>query len=211
MPQRGEVQRSTQLVTLGTAGGPVPRADRAQSANLLIVNGVPYLVDAGDGVTRRLAEAGVNFRDLGSDFHYSAVTTIIRRVLVRCCLLQWDPPTHQTNQRLWPSPAQKRWSKRPCSISPSSWRDQDQSTGARTVPIAQVFFGHDVGTCVVYQDANVKVTAVENSHFLFSLKAASAYGKHKSYAYRFDTLDRVIVFTGDTGPNDAVTELASRG
>ena len=39
--------------------------------------------------------------------------------------------------------------------------------GGRTVPIAQVFFGHDVGTGMIYQDANIKVTAVENSHFSF--------------------------------------------
>jgi ribonuclease BN (tRNA processing enzyme) len=78
--------------------------------------------------------------------------------------------------------------------------------GGRTVPLAQVFSGHDVGTGVVYQDANVKVTAVENSHFDFHKGAAS--GKHKSYSYRFETPDRVIVFTGDTGASDAVTELA---
>ena len=33
----------TQLITLGTAGGPLPRADRAQSSNLLVVNGALYL------------------------------------------------------------------------------------------------------------------------------------------------------------------------
>jgi ribonuclease BN (tRNA processing enzyme) len=69
-----------------------------------------------------------------------------------------------------------------------------------------VFFGHDVGTGVFYQDANVKVIAVENSHFDFHTGPAS--GKHKSYSYRFETPDRVIVFTGDTGASDAVTELA---
>jgi ribonuclease BN (tRNA processing enzyme) len=78
--------------------------------------------------------------------------------------------------------------------------------GGRSVPIAQVFFGHDVGTGMIYQDANVRVTAVENSHFAFH--EGSAVGKHKSYAYRFETPERVIVFTGDTGPSDAVTELA---
>jgi ribonuclease BN (tRNA processing enzyme) len=78
--------------------------------------------------------------------------------------------------------------------------------GGRTVPIAQVFFGHDVGTGVIYQDANIKVTAVENSHFSFHKGAAA--GKHKSYSYRFETPDRVIVFTGDTGASDAVAELA---
>ena len=39
--------------------------------------------------------------------------------------------------------------------------------GGRSVPIVKVFFGHDVGTGMIYQDANIKVTAVENSHFAF--------------------------------------------
>ena len=65
---------------------------------------------------------------------------------------------------------------------------------------------HDVGTGFIYQDANIKVAAVENSHFHFH--TGNEVGKHKSYAYRFETSDRVIVFTGDTGPSDAVTELA---
>jgi ribonuclease BN (tRNA processing enzyme) len=78
--------------------------------------------------------------------------------------------------------------------------------GGRSVPIAQVFFGHDVSTGVIYDDANIKVTAVGNSHFAFH--EGPAAGKYKSYSYRFETPDRVIVFTGDTGPSDAVTELA---
>jgi ribonuclease BN (tRNA processing enzyme) len=81
------------------------------------------------------------------------------------------------------------------------------SDGSRTVPIDKVFFGHDVGTGMVYRDANVKVTAIENSHYHFPA-ASPGYGKYKSYSYRFETADRVVVFTGDTGPSDAVTELA---
>ena len=50
----------TRLITLGTAGGPFPRGKRAQSSNLLIVNGTPYLIDAGDGVARRLAKLEFN-------------------------------------------------------------------------------------------------------------------------------------------------------
>jgi ribonuclease BN (tRNA processing enzyme) len=59
---------------------------------------------------------------------------------------------------------------------------------------------------MVYQDANIKVMAVENSHFDFH--EGPAAGKHKSYSYRFETPDRAIVFTGDTGRSDAATELA---
>src|SRR6202049_2461242 len=58
----------TRLITLGTTAGPPPRAHRAQSSNLLIVNGALYVVDAGDGAARRIAKAGINVRDSGTIF-----------------------------------------------------------------------------------------------------------------------------------------------
>jgi ribonuclease BN (tRNA processing enzyme) len=51
------------------------------------------------------------------------------------------------------------------------------------------------------------VTAVENTHFQFK-EGSPAYGKFKSYAYRFRAGEKSIVFTGDTGPSEAVTNLA---
>jgi hypothetical protein len=38
----------------------------------------------------------------------------------------------------------------------------------------------------IYQDANVEVTAVENTHFNFP-PGSPPYGKYKSYSYRFET------------------------
>ena len=81
------------------------------------------------------------------------------------------------------------------------------SDGTRTVPAAKVFFGYDTGDGTIYQDANVKVIAAENSHFHFA-PGSPGYGKYKSYSYRFETPDRVVVFSGDTGPSTALTELA---
>lgn len=52
---------NTRLITLGTVAGPPPRANRAQFSNLLIVDGTLYVVDAGDGVTRRIAQAVLMF------------------------------------------------------------------------------------------------------------------------------------------------------
>ena len=52
----------------------------------------------------------------------------------------------------------------------------------------------------------MKVTAVENTHFKFH--SGLSAGKYKSYSYRFDTPDRSIVFTGDSGQSDLLTELA---
>ena len=58
----------TRVVVLGTAGGPLPRKDRAQSSNLLAVGDALYLIDVGDGVTRRIVQAGYDFKHLDKVF-----------------------------------------------------------------------------------------------------------------------------------------------
>ena len=62
------MKKLSSLLTLGTAAGPSLRPDRAQSSNLLTVNGTHYVVDAGDGVARRLAKAGIDVREIGMIF-----------------------------------------------------------------------------------------------------------------------------------------------
>jgi hypothetical protein len=42
----------------------------------------------------------------------------------------------------------------------------------------------------------------------WAAKLSPGYGKYKSYSYRFETPGRIVFFTGDTGPSDAVVELA---
>src|SRR5262245_3599119 len=66
--QASSAKTGTRLITLGTLGGPNPRARQANSSNLLIVNGAHYVIDAGDGVTRRLAKAGIDIREIGTVF-----------------------------------------------------------------------------------------------------------------------------------------------
>jgi ribonuclease BN (tRNA processing enzyme) len=193
----------TRLIALGTTAGPPPRAHRAQSSNLLIVNGSLYVVDAGDGVARRLAKAGINVRDIGTIFlthHHDDHTAGLGTLMSDA----WD------NQRTQPinvygPPRTEDLVKAAVQYFTIS-AEIRIADGGRSVPIAQVFFGHDVAPGMVYQDANIKVTAAENTHFEFHKGAAA--GKYKSYSYRFETPGRVIVFTGDTGPSDAVTELA---
>jgi glyoxylase-like metal-dependent hydrolase (beta-lactamase superfamily II) len=58
----------THWITLGTMGGPIPSKDRAQPANLLVVNGRDYLIDAGNGVAAQLTKAGVDCRDISTIF-----------------------------------------------------------------------------------------------------------------------------------------------
>ena len=56
----------TRLITLGTVAGPPPRAHRAQSSNLLTVNGTHYVIDAGDRVASRIAHLDPNGAWAGS-------------------------------------------------------------------------------------------------------------------------------------------------
>ena len=64
------------------AAGPPPRAHRAQSSNLLIVNGALYVIDAGDGVARRLAKL-VSTSATSERFSSPTIMTITPRVLAR--------------------------------------------------------------------------------------------------------------------------------
>jgi ribonuclease BN (tRNA processing enzyme) len=206
--QQGAAQptpaKGTRLITVGTAGGPVPRAKRAQSSNLLIVNGTPYLIDAGDGTARRLAKLKFNLRSLGTIFvthGHNDHTGGLGHLLS----VQWGAQRTQPINVYGP-PGTAGLIK--ATIAYLNYDAEIRiADGSRTVPIEKVFFGHDVGTGAVYQDANVKVTAVENTHFHFP-PGSPAYGKYKSYSYRFETADRVVVFTGDTGASEALTDLA---
>jgi ribonuclease BN (tRNA processing enzyme) len=194
----------TRIITLGTRSGPQPEIGRAQSANLLIVNGAQYLIDAGDGVTRRLIRRHTNFRNIDAVFithphsdHTGGLGDLMglifdqqRRTLVNI----YGPPGTE---------ASVRGLLQFLTVS----AEIRASDGTHTMNVNRLFSGHDTSVGVIFQDANVRVTAVENTHFHFP-PGSPAYGKYKSYSYRFDTADRSIVFTGDTGPSDAVTQLA---
>jgi ribonuclease BN (tRNA processing enzyme) len=192
----------TKLITLGTRGGPLPTEDRAQSSNLLSVNGTLYLIDAGDGVTRRIVQSGNDFRKVGTIFitHlHSDHTAGLATLLVSQWEFQRAEPTDIYGGGIEPlvkgalaylTPnAEIRWAE------------------GKKRPMEAIFHGHDILAGLVYRDANIVVTAAENTHFNFQ-PGTPPYGKYKSFSYRVETPERTFLFTGDTGPSEAVTELA---
>ena len=194
--------KGTVIVTLGTRGGPLPTKDRAQSSNLLIVNGTLYLIDAGDGVTRRIVESGYDFRKIGKIFithphsdHTNGLATQLAS--------EWEYQRREPID-VYGGGVEALVKGAIAYLTPNAeirWAE------GKKMPMADIFHGHDVESGLVYQDENVKVTAAENTHFHFPA-GSPPFGKYKSYSYRFETPGRVVVFTGDTGPSDAVTELA---
>src|SRR3546814_1735999 len=62
------------LFLLGTAGGPIPRQERSQPANALVIGGKVYLIDAGDGLLRQMAAKRLNLR---SEEHTSELQSLM--------------------------------------------------------------------------------------------------------------------------------------
>src|SRR5260370_12411422 len=154
----------TRLITLGTRGGPIPMVGRAQSSNVLIVNGAFYIVDAGEGVTRRLTRAGIAIRDIDNIFithSHSDHTGGLGG------LLSTEYDYNRTKPvNIYGPPGTDASIKALVQFLTVS-ADIRISVGMRMVPAAKIFFGHDTRIAVIYHDANVKVTPAEHPHFKF--------------------------------------------
>lgn len=204
-----EASHATRLILLGTAGGSSVSLVRAEPASLLVVHGMPYLVDVGAGVTYQLAKAGYRPATIHTVFitHHHADHNAGLEPLMS---LQWSSRGLEALDSLpvaiYGPPATEFMVHAildSIGITERIWHaGVDQLR-----PAAPMFQAHDIGQDgPTYRDDLVRVTAVENSHFSFPSSGPS--GKDRSLAYRFDTPEGSVVFTGDTGPSHAVERLA---
>src|SRR5947207_10557329 len=174
-------EKGSKLITLGTGGGPLPRKDRAQSSNLLIVNGTLYLIDAGGSVTQRIVQSGNDFRKVGKIFithPHSDHTAGLATLLVSEWEYQRAEPTD-----IYGGGVEALVKGALAYLTPNAeirWAE------GKKRPMEAIFHGHDIGPGLVYADANVKVIAVENTHFNFPA-GSPPEGKYKSFSYRFET------------------------
>lgn len=188
----------TRLVLLGT-GTPNAEPDRSGPSLAIVVNGTPYIVDAGPGVVRRAAaarDAGIAALDppkLSTVFlthlHSDHTVGLPDLIFTSWTLGRTEPlrvfgprgtramarnleKAYREDVRIrldGPEPANR-----------TGWR-----VNARVVKPG-----------VVYEDANVRVTAFAVPHGTVP----------EAFGYRFDTADRSIVVSGDTAPADAVVK-----
>lgn len=192
----------TTVITLGTRGGPMPTAGRAQSSNLLVVDDALYLVDAGDNVTRRIVQAGYDFRRIDRVFlthlhgdHTAGLATLVGAA--------WDY-NRTTPIEIYGSGVDRLVAGTIAYLTPNA---EIRASMGRAHPLAGTVAAREIVPGLIYEDAKVKVTAVENTHFQFA-PGTPPHGVYRSYSYRFETPDRVVVFAGDTGPSDALQALA---
>jgi ribonuclease BN (tRNA processing enzyme) len=200
----------TRLILLGTGAGPIPRKDRSQPANLLVVGGRPYLIDAGNGVARQLAHVGFLPADVRTVFithhhmdHNADIGTLMSYA--------WIEDNTRNTMNAPPIRFYGPLSTSHLVQAAQSYMSVTERIFRAGVPMKSSegrFEGIDITTDgVVYRDDRVVVTAAENSHY-DGHKEAEGAPHDKSYSYRFDTPDKSIVFCGDSGPSEALTKLA---
>lgn len=193
----------TRLVLLGV-GTPNPDPDRSGPATAIVVNGSAYLVDFGPGVVRRAAQARL---DKGvAELDPVNIKTVFLTHL------------HSDHTAGYPDLILTPWTmgrQKPLEVyGPKGLKNMtNHILKAYREDIAIRRDGmekasksgwqvnaHEIKPGVVYKDANVTVTAFPTRH-----------GEWKeSFGYRFDTVDRSIVISGDTTPVQAVID-ACRG
>jgi ribonuclease BN (tRNA processing enzyme) len=199
-----------QLVTLGTGGGPADRQKRAQSANAVVVGDDIYLVDAGDGVLRQLAAANLPLEKVRAIFithHHFDHNADLGPLLAR----RWLFGTHSPLPVFGPPMtidmlAQQARAYRAIELAPITIGGPASPSIASTID-ARDFPADLDQPRVIYQDTNVRVSAILNDHYHFAPGSAEQKAS-RSYALRFDTPSRSIAFTGDTGPSARVEVLA---
>lgn len=191
----GPASASDRLILLGTAGGPAPKKARAQPANALVVGGELYVIDAGNGVSRQLALAGVPVNTLRavfithhhSDHNADYGTLVLRAVLagLRDRVDAYGPPPLRQMTAAY--------------IDYMRWDIELRVEDEGRPHLRDILRPHDIeGDGVVYEDERLRVTAAEVPH-----------GAAKpSYAYRFDIGADSVVFSGDTAYSEKLAELA---
>ena len=188
-------QSRTRLILLGTAGGPTPKRSASAPSQVILVDGVAYVVDCGDGVARQLRLSGVPWSALRHIFithHHSDHNADYGNLI----LLAWASGLG-TRVDAWGPPPLSRMTSQ--FLEMNKYDIDVRIADEGRLPLAPLVHPHErTAAGVVMRDDEVTVTCALVPHPEVS----------PAFAYRFDTPDRSIVISGDTARSDALIELA---
>lgn len=197
--QSRPAMHGTQVILLGTKGGPTPSIQRAAPSNVLVVDGRPYVIDCGNGVAIQLTKAGVPLGSLDSIFlthQHSDHNADLGNLVFLAWGTNLKTPVH-----LYGPPPIAKMMEDFAAMNAVDIETRQREEGRP--PFRPLIHTKElVAGGFVMEDDRVRVTCALVDHY--TLKP--------SFAYRFDTTSsegkRSVVFSGDTTYSDALIGLA---
>ena len=195
---------ATKLIVLGS-GTPNPDPNRAGSAYAVVVNETPYLIDFGPGVIRRAASlsppwGGKIEAMTVKNFEHAFLTHIHSdhsAGLADLLLTPWIMGRDKKLNLYGPKGLEQM-----ASSTLEAFEDDINYRIYGTQPsnkIGYKFNFYLLTEGLIYKDENVSVEAFTVPHGSFD----------DAYGFRFTTEDKVIVFSGDTGPSKTLEKFAA--
>ena len=183
-----------QLVLLGTGGGPTPKALRAAPSMALMIGGQLHIIDAGNGVARQAALAGLPLKNLTHVW----ITHLHNDHVADAFTLPWlawsgalTTPVTVHGPRGMKQMA-RDWLRFARVDIDTRMADEGRPDLRKMISVAEVQPG------VLLAAGGLKVTAARVEHPpLFD-----------SFAYRFDWGGKSVVWSGDTRPCQTLIDLA---
>ncbi len=189
------VNGKSRLILLGTGGGPTPKPNRSAPSQVIVVNGVSYVIDCGNGVARQMVLAGVKLDTIRNIFithQHSDHNADYGNLL----WLSWAASLASRVDAYGPPPLEKMTR---LFLEMNDYDIKTRMTDEGRPSLKDMIAVHEIGADgIVMRDANVTVAAALVDHP--PVKPA--------FAYRFDCPDRSIVISGDTRPSPNLVRLA---
>ena len=192
------------VITLGTAGGPMQNPQRAQPAHVLLNGDRPILVDCGEGAMGQLKRAGIEYRDVHHIFlthhHFDHIGS-----LYACLGLNMMTQRREPLRIYGPAGTQAIVDGlcAACDVPNAigfGVPGQQLPHPRDFVEVTEIAPGDEI------ELDGLKMSCCENTHY----RTEDQFGEdgYQSLSLRFDLPDRSVVFTGDTGPCDALVTLS---
>ena len=185
----------TRVVFLGTKGGPRVTTGRSNPASVLLVNGSPYVIDCGMGVSRQLAAAGVPLTSIKNIFithMHSDHNLEYGNLVYNAWTSGLQTPIHSYGPKGLIRYSFTYWELNRFDIET---RIEDEGRpDLRKLLIAKEVEGDGV----ILENDDVKVTAFRTPHPPIV----------DNFAYKFETPDGSVVFSSDTAFNPKLAEFA---
>jgi len=192
------------VITLGTAGGPMQNPQRAQPAHVLMNGDRPILIDCGEGAMGQLKRAGIEYRDVHHIFlthhHFDHIGSLYACLGLNMMTQRREPlriygpaGTHAIVDGLCTA----------CDVPNAigfGVPGQQLPHPRDFVQVTEIAPGDEVTL------DGLTMICCENTHY----RTEDQFGDdgYHSLSLRFDLDDRSVVFTGDTGPCDALVTLS---